>query len=136
MTVEQKTIHLEAVVKNHGKDMTGKVAVITGTTSGTGFICARELAKQGATVVLLNRESNRSSSSVKSLQEAVPTGVFESIACDLQSFDSVRKASETIKGKFKVVDVLVNNAGVMAMNEPRGKPTGYQCHQNNDSCPE
>ena len=40
------TLHLEEVIKNHGQDMTDKVVVITGTTSGTGFVCARELAKK------------------------------------------------------------------------------------------
>ncbi|MEM7437704.1 MAG: dehydrogenase, partial [Myxococcota bacterium] len=55
-----QTQHLKSVIDSHTQDMTGKVVAITGTTSGTGYICARELAKLGAQVLLLNRESARS----------------------------------------------------------------------------
>ena len=65
MTRKVETQHLETVVKNHGKDMTNKVVAITGTTSGTGFVCAIELAKKGATVILLNRQSERSKNALK-----------------------------------------------------------------------
>ena len=57
-TIETK--HLDTVIANHTQDMTGRVVAITGTTSGTGYVCARELAKLGATVLLLNRRSERS----------------------------------------------------------------------------
>lgn len=75
--------HLQDVIKNHGKDMTNKVVAITGTTSGTGFICARELAKKGARVIMLNRKSERSVKALKELQSAVPDAAFEAIDCDL-----------------------------------------------------
>jgi hypothetical protein len=48
MTNPIETLHLDEVIKNHTQDMTGKVVAITGTTSGTGFVCAREVAKKGA----------------------------------------------------------------------------------------
>jgi NAD(P)-dependent dehydrogenase (short-subunit alcohol dehydrogenase family) len=97
--------------------MTGKVAAITGTTSGTGYFCARELAKKGATVILLNRKSERSERSHKQLLEEVPGGKFDAVDCDLQSFDSVKKALEEIKSRYDVLDILVNNAGVMALKD-------------------
>lgn len=117
MSQQIKTLHLEDVIQNHSQDMTGKVAVVTGTTSGTGFVCARELAKRGATVILLNRKSERSVNALQQLQEAIPTGNFEAIDCDLQNFESVKGATETIKEKYDVLDVLVNNAGVMALKD-------------------
>ena len=117
MTNQIQTQHLPTVIDKHGRDMTNKVMVITGTTSGTGFVCAREVAKKGATVILLNRKSGRSEDSLKQLQESVPAGSFEAIDCDLQSFESVRNAIEAIKLKHEVIDVLVNNAGVMAMKD-------------------
>ena len=43
-----KTLHLDTVIDNHTQDMTGKVVLITGTTSGTGYVCAREMARLGA----------------------------------------------------------------------------------------
>jgi len=117
MTNQIKTQHLQDVLKNHGQDMTNKVVAITGTTSGTGFVCAREVSKKGATVILLNRKSERSQNALKHLQDSVPDGNFDSIDCDLQSFDSVRNAVKAIKSKYEVIDVLVNNAGVMALKD-------------------
>lgn len=124
MTNQIKTLHLDEVIKNHSQDMTGKVVAITGTTSGTGFFCAREVAKKGARVILLNRKSERSEKAVKQLQEEVPTGTFDPIDCDLQNFESVNNAVHAIKSKYNVLDVLVNNAGVMALKD-QGTKDGY-----------
>ncbi len=117
MTNQIQTQHLEDVVKNHGQNMTNKVVAITGTTSGTGFVCARELAKKGATVILLNRKSERSQSALQRLKESVPEAKFDAIDCDLQNLKSVREAIDEIKSKYAVIDVLVNNAGVMALKD-------------------
>ncbi len=117
MTNKIQTQHLADVIRNHGRDMSGKVVAITGTTSGTGYVCARELAKKGARVILLNRKSERSQNSLQQLQASVPNGKFEAIDCDLQSFASVKKAMEAVKSKHELMDVLVNNAGVMALRD-------------------
>ena len=117
MTNKIKTQHLEDVIKNHGQDMTNKVVAITGTTSGTGFICARELAKKGATVILLNRKSERSQSALEQLKESMPEAKFDVIDCDLQNLASVKEAIDSIKSKYDVIDVLVNNAEVMALKD-------------------
>ena len=47
-----KTLHLETVRQHHTQDLTGRVAAVTGTTSGTGYVCARELARLGADISL------------------------------------------------------------------------------------
>ncbi len=112
-----ETLHLNKVIENHTQDMTGKVVAITGTTTGTGYFCAREVAKKGATVLLLNRKSERAESSLKQLQQEVPGGTFDWVNCDLQNFENVRNAVKTIYSKYPVIDVLVNNAGVMAMKD-------------------
>jgi NAD(P)-dependent dehydrogenase (short-subunit alcohol dehydrogenase family) len=117
MTNKKETVHLENVLKNHTQDMTGKVVAVTGTTSGTGFVLAKEVAKKGGTVLLLNRASERSVKSLSQLQELVPEGKFEAIECDLQSFKSVQTAAAVIKEKYNTLDVLVNNAGVMALKD-------------------
>jgi len=112
-----KTLYLNEVIKNHAQDMTNKIAVITRTTSGAGYVCAREIAKSGGTVVLLNRESDRLSSSIKRLEQEVPKGKFVSIICDLQDFESVQRAADEIKLNYDVIDVLCNNAAVMALQD-------------------
>lgn len=124
MTTQIKTQHLDDVIRNHGKDMSNKVVVITGTTSGTGFVCARELAKKGATLILLNRKSERSEKALKQLKEAVPGANFDAIDCDLQDLSSVKEAINTIKSRYDVIDVLINNAGVMALKDQATKD-GY-----------
>lgn len=132
MTREIKTLHLENVIKNHTQDMTDKVVLITGTTSGTGFVCAREIAKLGGSVVLLNRDSERSALSLKKLKEEVSDGKFDSITCDLQDFKSVLKAIDEIKSKYDIVDVLCNNAAVMALKDYATKD-GYDVQMQTNS---
>lgn len=112
-----KTLHLVDVVEKHSQDMTDKVVVITGTTSGTGYIAAREIAKKGGEVLLLNRASSRVQESLDNLKKDVPSGKFVTITCDLQNMASVDSAISDIKSKYDVVDVLCNNAGVMALED-------------------
>jgi NAD(P)-dependent dehydrogenase (short-subunit alcohol dehydrogenase family) len=119
-----ETKHLQALIEQNTQDMTGKVAAVTGTTSGTGYVCARELARLGARVLLLNRPSARSEAALARLREEVPEGKFDPIACDLQDFSSVRAAARAIREKTEVLDVLCNNAGVMALPD-RATKDGY-----------
>lgn len=109
------TLHLDTVLTQHAQDLTGRVAAITGTTSGTGYVCARELARLGARVILLNRASARATDSLAQLQAEVPEGQFDAVVCDLQDFASVRAAAQTILGRYDRLDILCNNAGVMAL---------------------
>lgn len=127
-----ETLHLGSTIEQHTQDMTGTVVAITGTTSGTGYVCARELGKLGALVLLLNRESDRSKSAVESLRAAVPVAKFEPITCDLQDFESVRKAALEISGRFERLDVLCNNAAVMAFPE-RATKDGYDVQMQTNS---
>lgn len=115
MSEQIETLHLDAVIENHTRDMSGRIAAVTGTTSGTGYVCARELGRRGATVLLLNRQSSRSEDSLAKLREEVPEGTFEPIVCDLQDFESVRAAIAEITSRYEQLDVLCNNAGVMAL---------------------
>lgn len=126
------TKHLDTVIAKHTQDMTGKVVAVTGTTSGTGYVCARELAKLGARVLLLNRKSERSDAALAKLQQEVPKGQFEAITCDLQDFASVRQAAETIRAQHDVLDVLCNNAGVMALPD-RATGDGYDVQMQTNS---
>lgn len=127
-----ETKHLDTVIANHTQDMTGRVVAITGTTSGTGYVCARELAKLGATVLLLNRDSPRSEAALQRLRAEVPDGRLEPITCDLQDFASVRAAAQEIASRFERLDVLCNNAGVMALPDQATKD-GYDVQMQTNS---
>lgn len=113
MTIE--TVHLNTVLTDHTTDQTGRIAAVTGTTSGTGYVCARELARLGARVFLLNRTSSRADAALMRLQQEVPDGDFVAVTCDLQDFASVRTAAAAVRSQTDVLDILCNNAGVMAL---------------------
>lgn len=127
-----ETKHLGTLIERHTQDMTGKVVAITGTTSGTGYVCARELAKLGAQVLLLNRQSERSGAALTRLRAEVPAGKFEAITCDLQDFESVRTAAREISTRFEALDVLCNNAGVMALPD-QATGDGYDVQMQTNS---
>jgi len=96
-----------------GVDLTGKICVITGATSGLGLMTAQGLASAGATVVLAGRDPERLRSAVDAITTATPTAAVEAVELELDSLASVRSAAAEISGRFPRVDVLVNNAGVM-----------------------
>ena len=106
----------------------GKVVVITGCTTGTGFVAAQCAARKGAEAILmLNRPSERSTAAELSVKEQIPASErtkVETIACDLQDLSSVKKAIQTIQSKYQKIDVLCNNAGVMALEDMATKD-GY-----------
>ena len=99
--------------------LSNKVVVITGCTSGTGFVAARTAAAKGAHVVMLNRASSRSSAAEAKLRQEYPTTNITSIPCDLQSMASVRETAKRLNAQFALqgIDVLCNNAGVMALED-------------------
>lgn len=129
---EIETQHLSTVIDQHTQDMSGRIVAVTGTTSGTGYVCARELGKLGATVLLLNRDSERATAALARLREEAPQAKFEPVTCDLQDFASVRAAAETIRGKYERLDVLCNNAGVMALPDKATKD-GYDVQMQTNS---
>lgn len=98
----------------------GKTVIITGCTSGTGLVAAKAVAKKGVSLLLLlNRESERSQKAEQAVKEAATSKntKVETIPCDLQSLESVKKAIASVKAKCKQIDVLCNNAGVMALED-------------------
>ncbi len=98
--------------------MKGKTVVITGTTSGTGYVAAETVASLGAKVLLLHRASERSVRASKNLRDTYQYVERQGIDCDLQSFASVRTAcKEVIRLCPEGINVLCNNAGVMALKD-------------------
>jgi NAD(P)-dependent dehydrogenase (short-subunit alcohol dehydrogenase family) len=105
-----------------------KTVAVTGCTSGTGFVLARTSIEKGAkNVLLLNRPSERATSAENELKAFIQAGsatTVETIACDLQDFESVKSAANLIKSKYEAIDVLCNNAGLMALGDVATKD-GY-----------
>lgn len=113
--------------------LVGKTVAITGCTTGTGLVAAVCAARKGADhILLLNRVSDRSAEAEATVQRAVleqssnsNTTIVETIPCDLQDFASVRAAADAIKKKCAKLDVLCNNAGVMALDDVATPADGY-----------
>lgn len=91
----------------------GKVCLITGATNGIGLVAARELARQGARVVLLGRSPARCEAAVAQIQSQTGNREVESLVADLSSQQQVRGLARQIQVRFPHLDVLVNNAGGM-----------------------
>jgi NAD(P)-dependent dehydrogenase (short-subunit alcohol dehydrogenase family) len=96
-----------------GVDLTGKICVITGATSGLGLMTAQGLASVGATVVVAGRDPERLRSAAEAITTETATAAIETVELELDSLASVRSAAVDISGRFPRVDVLINNAGVM-----------------------
>ncbi len=92
----------------------GKVAVVTGANSGLGFVTARELARAGAAVVLACRNAVKGERAVSAIVAELPAADARVAELDLASLASVRAFSDWFAGEHGRLDLLVNNAGVMA----------------------
>ena len=94
-------------------DQMGRLAIVTGATSGTGFETAKVLAARGARVVLACRNEGKTAEAMRRIREAHPGARVEAQALDLGSLRSVREAAASLRERFAQVDLLINNAGVM-----------------------
>ncbi len=96
-------------------DLSSQTIVITGANSGIGFAAAMLLARSGARVVLGCRDAERGESAASRIRAAAPRGTVDLLALDLASLASIRAAATTVLDRYPTVDVLINNAGVMAI---------------------
>jgi gluconate 5-dehydrogenase len=90
-------------------DLTGKVAIVTGTSRGLGQYFARALAKAGADLVL----TSRSLETLKPFQEEIQAlgRAALPLALDVRDHDSIQKMVEAAVARYGKIDILVNNAG-------------------------
>jgi NAD(P)-dependent dehydrogenase (short-subunit alcohol dehydrogenase family) len=95
-------------------DQSGRVVVVTGANSGLGLVTARELARAGASVVLACRNTGKGEQAIAGVLAAVPGADVEIQALDLADLESVREFAGRIASERDHLDLLVNNAGIMA----------------------
>lgn len=96
-------------------DQSGKVIFITGANSGLGFHTAVALAKANAKVIMACRSIKKCDEAKGDVLKEAPSAVVETIALDLASFSSIKSCHKTFKDKYGSLDVLINNAGIMAL---------------------
>ncbi|MER5967840.1 oxidoreductase [Streptomyces sp. NPDC002057] len=107
-------------------DQTGRVFVVTGANSGLGLATTRELARRGGRVVLAVRDEEKGRRSADALAAAgIAPDLLDVRPLDLADLDSVRAFAGRLRAEHPRLDVLVNNAGVMA--PPRTlSPQGHE----------
>lgn len=110
-------------------DLSNKVYVITGTSSGIGTVLGYELAKRGARVIAGNRNIDKATKAIKEIQK--PTDNLSSLQIlklDVSSLDSVREFTKIIEddNSIKQIDGLLLNAGIMALPERKESIDGYE----------
>ena len=88
--------------------LTGKVALITGSTAGIGFASARSLAKEGAHVYVNGRTQARVDSAIRAIRSEIAGAEVDGIEADFAD----ASGAETVIKKLPAVDVLVNNVGI------------------------
>ncbi|HMQ25195.1 MAG TPA: SDR family NAD(P)-dependent oxidoreductase [Acidimicrobiales bacterium] len=94
-------------------DQTGQVVVITGATSGLGLAAARQMAANGATVVLVGRDAAKTDRVRDELATATGNDRLETVVADLSELETVEAAATVIAQRHDRVDVLIHNAGAL-----------------------
>ncbi|MBQ8138016.1 MAG: SDR family oxidoreductase [Lachnospiraceae bacterium] len=95
---------------NNYFDLTGRVAVVTGCSTGLGVQMAKALASQGANIVALARRQNLIDEVAADIEKTYGVKAI-GVACDITDTDKVNSAVDTILEKFGRIDILINNAG-------------------------
>jgi len=104
-------------------DQHGRIAVVTGANSGLGLVTATELARHGAHVVLAVRNTAAGREAARRIG-----GDVEVRELDLASLDSVRAFAAQLAADHPVVDLLINNAGLVVLGPRRTTSDGFELH--------
>ncbi len=97
-----------------GIDLSGRTVFITGANSGLGRETARAMASRGAHVIMAGRDQDKLDEAVAAIQAGHPKAQLDTITVDLGSLENIRAATSRARQRFQKIDLLINNAGVMA----------------------
>lgn len=96
-------------------DQTGKTAVVTGANSGLGYETVRGLARKNANIIMACRNQEKGQAALDKVQTEFPQVSLEFMPLDLSDLASVKKFAQAYTEKHETLDLLINNAGVMAL---------------------
>lgn len=96
-------------------DLSGKTVVVTGGNSGIGYEAAVQFAAKGANTILACRDPKKASAAAEAILESHPDAGVGTMELDLASLASVESFAEAFRGGNDRLDILANNAGVMAL---------------------
>jgi len=93
--------------------MIEKRCLVTGATSGIGKVTARDLAEQGASVVIVGRNQEKSKRTVEQIQQETGNAQVEYLLADLSIQEDIRHLAEKYTDRYDRLDILINNAGAI-----------------------
>ncbi len=106
---------IQAWIEENIPDQTGKLALITGANSGIGFHAARFLAARGARILMACRSPDKGQQAVSAILADNPVVAPELIRLDLADLASIHSCASKLSASYPRLDILINNAGVMAL---------------------
>jgi NAD(P)-dependent dehydrogenase (short-subunit alcohol dehydrogenase family) len=107
-------------------DLSGKTAIVTGATSGLGLETAKALAGAGALVILAARDPAKGETALDHIRTARPNAKVRFELVNLASLDSVRDFAKRLQAHDLKLDLLVNNAGLMAIPTRHTTADGFE----------
>lgn len=105
--------------------MKGRICLVTGANTGIGLETARELARQGAVVVMASRDVERGEAAVADVRQSTGSDTVELLHLDLASIASIRAAAATFLSRHARLHVLINNAGLV-LSDRRETEDGFE----------
>ena len=106
-------------------DLSGRVIVLTGATSGLGRAAATQLAACGATLVLVGRTAERNEAVVAEMTETTGNAAITQVAADMGDLEQVRELADRVRADHDRLDVLIHNAGALTA-ERHDAPDGTE----------
>ncbi|HTM63863.1 MAG TPA: oxidoreductase [Gammaproteobacteria bacterium] len=103
---------IERWTEENIKNLTGKIAIVTGANCGVGFETAKALAKHHCLVVMACRDLNRGKAAEMAIRDAVPDAEIDVMQVDLADLDSIKQFCTQFKNKYSYLNILINNAAV------------------------
>ncbi len=108
-----------------GYDLSGRVIVLTGATSGLGKAAATQFADCGATLVLVGRDADRNEKAVAAIIESSGNSNVTQVAADMGDYDQVKELANRVLAEHDRLDVLIHNAGALTADR-RTAPDGTE----------
>lgn len=108
-----------------GYDLRGRVIVVTGATSGLGRAAAEQLARCGATLLIVGRQAERNRAAVAEITEVSGNHAISQVAADMGDLAQVRELASRVLSDHDRLDVLIHNAGALT-SDRREAPDGTE----------
>ena len=107
-------------------DQTGKTVLITGANTGIGYHTAAIMGRAGAHVIVCARDEKKGIDAIEKLKIEAPKGTYEVGIVDLSSLASVKAFAKSIVDADRAIDILINNAGIMAVPKRELSKDGFE----------